>query len=155
MDDKTATTLSYVLIFGALTIVYGLLGLIGAALICRASGWSFGAVWPYFAAAAISTAFVQLRWFAMTHRDRSEQPAPACEDSKSLASLWSNTVAVILVFFAMMIVYGLLGLLLVTVSHFVFGHPITVGLLALVAGCSACAAAVTLWRFIKNHPDSF
>ncbi len=54
----------------------------------------------------------------------------------------------------MAIVFGLLGLVLVAVVHFVFGQPVTAGLLALVAGCSLCAAAVTLWRFSKDHPDA-
>lgn len=54
----------------------------------------------------------------------------------------------------MAIVFGLLGLVLVAVVHFVFGQPVTAGLLALVAGCSLCAAAVWLWRFFKDHPDA-
>lgn len=155
MDDKTENALVYVLIIGALAIAYSLLGLVPAALLCRVFGWPFGTVWPYVTAAALSTAFVQLRWYAMTHRDRTEDEPPARGDGKEKALWWEIAAAVILVFFAVVIVYGLLGLILVIVSHFVFGLPVTAGLLALVAGGAACAAAVSLWRTIKAHPDSF
>lgn len=154
MDDRMANALSYVLVFGALAIVYGLLGLVPAALLCRVYGWPFGTVWPYVAGAAVSTAFVQLRWHAMTHRDRPEQAAPARKGGRSMAALWSNAVAVLLVFLAMTILFGILGMLLVAVSHYVFGQPVTAGLLLLVALGSACAAAVWLWRFFKSHPDA-
>lgn len=154
MDDKTETALIYVLIFAALATVYGLLGLIAAALLCRVFGWPFGNVWPYVAAAAVSTSFVQLRWHAMTYRDQPEDEPSACKDDKDKASLWENAAAVILAFVALTIMFGFLGMLPVAVSHFVFGQPVTVGLLALVAGCSACAAAVWLWWFLKTNPDT-
>lgn len=151
MDDRISTYLSVALVFGALTIVYSLLALIPTALLCRFFGWPFlhGGL-PIALAGAASTAFVRLQWHFATRNSQSENG----EGGKSKWAIkWAKAESFILVVLGFAIAYDLVFMLLVGIGFYLFGQPITVGLLVLLAVAALGAGFLTVWQKFKDNPD--
>lgn len=156
MDDRISTYLSVALVFGAQTIVYSLLAMIPTALLCHFFGWPFfsGGL-PLTVAGAASAAFVRLLWYFKTRGSRSENEDSPRKSGKARLAKWAKIEPFILVFFAIAIVFFLAGMLLTGIGYYIFGLPVSTGVLVLIAVGSLGASLWMVWQMAKNDPDWF